>query len=435
MLLALPFGMFGALRRPICVCAALTNDVYFQIGLVTLLGLAAKNAILIVEFAALSTQKGMSASAAAIEAARLRFRPILMTSLAFILGVLPLAISTGAGAGARHSIGTGVMGGMLAATFLAIFFVPLFFRLIIERQAHRARAAATSCSRRSSTRTWPHARAAHARPSAASAAWRRSCVTTLLRRSLLALAALARAARARPPPPPQLDLPAGHRGGQPSQLDRWWTAFDDPALDRARRRGARATTSISRPRWRASRRRARRSMLAQSTCTRRVDLDAGGVAASARRRSARTRCRSGLLAVATDLTVALQASYEVDLWGKYRNGDPRRAATICSRPSTRAKPSARWSPPTPRARYFNLLAADAQLRARGHAARRATRPSRCRRDRFKAGIIGEYDLRTAEAERAAVAGDIAAARRAVVESRVGARGAARAARRARCSRR
>jgi HAE1 family hydrophobic/amphiphilic exporter-1/multidrug efflux pump len=80
----------------------------------------------------------MSASAAALEAARLRFRPILMTSLAFIFGVLPLAISTGAGAGARHSVGTGVMGGMLAATFLAIFFVPLFFRLISEpRRAER----------------------------------------------------------------------------------------------------------------------------------------------------------------------------------------------------------------------------------------------------------------------------------------------------------
>ncbi len=130
-LLALPFGTFGALAA--VYLRGLTNDVYFQIGLVTLLGLAAKNAILIVEYAVLKKHEGMSASAAAIEAARLRFRPILMTSLAFILGVLPLAFSTGAGAGARHSVGTGVMGGMLAATFLAIFFVPLFFKLIIDR--------------------------------------------------------------------------------------------------------------------------------------------------------------------------------------------------------------------------------------------------------------------------------------------------------------
>jgi Cu/Ag efflux pump CusA len=87
----------------------------------------------------LKHHEGMSASAAAIEAARLRFRPILMTSLAFILGVLPLAISTGAGAGARHSTGTGVMGGMIAATFLAIFFVPLFFRIINDRRLFESR--------------------------------------------------------------------------------------------------------------------------------------------------------------------------------------------------------------------------------------------------------------------------------------------------------
>jgi HAE1 family hydrophobic/amphiphilic exporter-1/multidrug efflux pump len=112
----------------------LANDVYFQIGLVTLLGLAAKNAILIVEYALMKTEEGLSVSAAAVEAARLRFRPILMTSLAFILGVSPLVFSHGAGAGARHSVGTGVMGGMLAATFLAIFFVPFFYKLIMSRR-------------------------------------------------------------------------------------------------------------------------------------------------------------------------------------------------------------------------------------------------------------------------------------------------------------
>ena len=136
-LLALPFGTFGALAA--VWLRGLTNDVYFQIGLVTLLGLAAKNAILIVEYAALKAGEGMSAPAAALEAARLRFRPIVMTSLAFILGVLPLAISTGAGAGARISVGTGVMGGMLAATFLAIFFVPWFFRLLVDRRLREKR--------------------------------------------------------------------------------------------------------------------------------------------------------------------------------------------------------------------------------------------------------------------------------------------------------
>ncbi|HTP63697.1 MAG TPA: efflux RND transporter permease subunit, partial [Burkholderiales bacterium] len=160
-LLALPFGTFGALaaiwiKNGLSTLSfivpgmqlitgqigRLTNDVYFQIGLVTLLGLAAKNAILIVEFAVMKHHEGMSASAAALEAARLRFRPILMTSLAFILGVLPLAVSTGAGAGARHSVGTGVMGGMIAATFLAIFFVPMFFKLISDRHLTEKRSSA-----------------------------------------------------------------------------------------------------------------------------------------------------------------------------------------------------------------------------------------------------------------------------------------------------
>lgn len=127
-ILAIPFGVVGALLA--IWFRELTNDIYFQIGLVTLIGLAAKNAILIVEFANQRYAAGVTLTAAALEAARLRFRPIIMTSMAFILGVLPLVIATGAGAASRHSIGTGVFGGMLAATFLAIFFVPLFFVLI-----------------------------------------------------------------------------------------------------------------------------------------------------------------------------------------------------------------------------------------------------------------------------------------------------------------
>ncbi|BFU94398.1 MAG: Efflux pump membrane transporter BepE [Nitrospira sp.] len=127
-ILAVPFGVLGALSA--VWLAGLTNDIYFQIGLVTLIGLAAKNAILIVEFANQRYLHGVPLADAALEAARLRFRPILMTSLAFILGVAPLLIAGGAGAASRHSIGTGVFGGMIAATFLAIFFVPLFFVLV-----------------------------------------------------------------------------------------------------------------------------------------------------------------------------------------------------------------------------------------------------------------------------------------------------------------
>ena len=128
---ALAEQLFGALLA--VFLRGQENDLYFQIGLVTLVGLASKNAILIVEFAQLKVQEGMPVAEAAIEGAKLRFRPIVMTSLAFILGVLPLAISGGAGAASRHSIGTGVIGGMLAATFIATLFVPLFFRLIAAR--------------------------------------------------------------------------------------------------------------------------------------------------------------------------------------------------------------------------------------------------------------------------------------------------------------
>ncbi|MDR2034640.1 MAG: multidrug efflux RND transporter permease subunit [Helicobacteraceae bacterium] len=122
---AVPFAVFGAIAA--IWLRGLSNELYFQIGLVVLIGLAAKNAILIVEFAMLKHESGMGVIEAAIEASRLRFRPIIMTSLAFMLGVLPLAISSGAGEASRHAIGTGVIGGMLAATFIAIFFIPLFY--------------------------------------------------------------------------------------------------------------------------------------------------------------------------------------------------------------------------------------------------------------------------------------------------------------------
>lgn len=127
-LLAVPIGIFGALVA--VFFRNFPNDIYFQIGLLTLVGLAAKNAILIVEFCAMERASGKGLIESAVNAAHLRFRPIVMTSLAFILGVVPLAFARGAGAAGRQSIGTGVLGGMIAATFLAIFFVPLFYVLI-----------------------------------------------------------------------------------------------------------------------------------------------------------------------------------------------------------------------------------------------------------------------------------------------------------------
>ncbi|MDR0997158.1 MAG: multidrug efflux RND transporter permease subunit [Zoogloeaceae bacterium] len=125
-IMAIPFALMGAMAA--VWIRGMPNDIYFQIGLVVLIGLAAKNAILIVEFAAQQYAEGKSAVDAAIEAARLRFRPIVMTSLAFVLGVFPLVKATGAGASARRSMGTGVFGGMIAATFIATLFIPLFFK-------------------------------------------------------------------------------------------------------------------------------------------------------------------------------------------------------------------------------------------------------------------------------------------------------------------
>jgi multidrug efflux pump subunit AcrB len=124
-ILVVPLGVIGALLTT--SLRGLNNDVYFQVGLVTTIGIASKNAILIVEFAKKLMAGGAGALDATLQAARIRLRPILMTSSAFMLGVLPLALGTGAGAASRHAIGTGVFGGMLSATALGIFFVPIFF--------------------------------------------------------------------------------------------------------------------------------------------------------------------------------------------------------------------------------------------------------------------------------------------------------------------
>src|SRR5579859_1809788 len=124
-MLVVPLGIIGAILATLI--RGLGNDVFFQVGLLTTVGLSAKNAILIVEFAKANVEHGMGLMEATISAARQRLRPIIMTSMAFVLGVLPLAIATGAGAGGRVAIGTGVIGGMLTATVLAVFLVPVFF--------------------------------------------------------------------------------------------------------------------------------------------------------------------------------------------------------------------------------------------------------------------------------------------------------------------
>ncbi len=134
-IMAVPFALAGALLS--VLVRGMPNDIYFQIGLITLVGLAAKNAILIVEFASQKMEEGMPIAEAALEAARLRFRPIVMTSMAFVLGIVPLVIASGAGAAARRSMGTGVLGGMLLATFVATIFIPLFFTWLSNKNVHR----------------------------------------------------------------------------------------------------------------------------------------------------------------------------------------------------------------------------------------------------------------------------------------------------------
>ena len=141
-LLVVPLGVIGAVLAT--WLAGLENDVYFQIGLLTTVGLSAKNAILIVEFAKALREQGKSLIDATLEAVRLRLRPILMTSLAFMFGVLPLAFSSGAGSASRRAIGTGVLGGMATATVLGLIFVPLFFVLVCRLFERRRKASDVS---------------------------------------------------------------------------------------------------------------------------------------------------------------------------------------------------------------------------------------------------------------------------------------------------
>jgi multidrug efflux pump len=138
-LLVVPLGVIGAVVAS--TARGLSNDIYFQVGLLTTIGLSAKNAILIVEFAKARYQSGQGLVEATIEAARLRLRPILMTSVAFIMGVLPLALSHGGGAGGQNAIGWSVVGGMTSATVLAILFIPVFFVVVTRLTGKRQEVA------------------------------------------------------------------------------------------------------------------------------------------------------------------------------------------------------------------------------------------------------------------------------------------------------
>ena len=144
-MLVVPLGVLGAIAATLW-CGK-NNDVYFQVGLLTTVGLAVKNAILIVEFAKAGFEQGHSLEDAVLTASRERLRPILMTSIAFVVGVFPLSIASGAGSAARQAIGTAVVGGMLTATLLAVYFVPVFFTLVLRLfkiKRHNERSSLTS---------------------------------------------------------------------------------------------------------------------------------------------------------------------------------------------------------------------------------------------------------------------------------------------------
>jgi len=160
-MLAVPLGVIGALVAT--YTRGMSNDVYFQVGLLTTVGLASKNAILIVEFAVQLQERGIKILDATLQAVRMRLRPILMTSLAFGFGVLPLAIGTGAGAGGRRAIGTAVLGGMVFSTLLGVFFVPVFF-LVIRKLFTREKASPSTSASASASASAPTDPGAHDTP-------------------------------------------------------------------------------------------------------------------------------------------------------------------------------------------------------------------------------------------------------------------------------
>ncbi len=276
-----------------------SNDVYFQIGLVVLIGLAAKNAILIVEFAAQEQAKGLAPFEAALEAARLRFRPIVMTSLAFVLGVLPLVLAGGAGAGARRSMGTGVFGGMLAATFIATLFIPLFFVILSRTRA------APGAEHRRSARKRRHDGAALGAGAARRAAGRLHGRPRL--RAPRHAAAGGLSGRARP------KRASSGRTVRAIRAD-WWTLYDDPMLNDLVASALADNLDVAFAVARieeadANLREANAALFPE------IDLAALGATVPLQRLGDHAGRR---FASRNDLRVALSTSFEIDFWGRLR---------------------------------------------------------------------------------------------------------------------
>ncbi len=332
--MAVPFALMGALTA--IWLRGMPNDIYFQIGLVVLIGLASKNAILIVEFAAQKYAEGMSAAQAAIEAARLRLRPIIMTSLAFVLGVFPLVKATGAGASARQSMGTGVFGGMLAATFIATLFIPLFFKWLERGRANRSLAPR-------------HHRGGE-----------RMISRTLFRLTPLALAVALSGCAIGPDYLRPASLLPGLFGddkpaesvavaSNPALNPTWWMLFNDATLDNLVDQALKSNASL---RQAVARVEQADALARQAGASFFPEIDGSAGLSNTKASTKSATYVASQPAIRHTRTAGLSTSFELDVWGVYA-APMKRLAPPCWPASIRAMPFASVSPvwsPTPTSR-------------------------------------------------------------------------------------
>ena len=348
-LLGVPFAMFGALVA--VWLRGMSNDIYFQIGLVTLVGLAAKNAILIVEFASQRREAGDGVVEAATNAARLRFRPIVMTSLAFILGVLPLALATGAGAAARRSMGTGVLGGMLFATLVGVLFIPLFFRWVSRdgADANRHACPATKGARHdapSRSRPEPPAQAGSSPASRPLSLGLTGCLTMGPDYE-----------RPELPVPEAYSQPADTTEAQPAPVDDWWKLFGDPVLDALVEEALAANQDLAAAVARVDEARA----LAGIARAERLPQLSGAASGSRDKFSERTaQFPPGVPLELDTYRATAHLSFELDFWGRLaRLSEAARAELLASEEGRRNVRLAVVSETV--LAYFDLLALEHQL--------------------------------------------------------------------------
>jgi multidrug efflux pump len=414
-MLTVPFALFGALAA--VQLRGMPNDVYFQIGLVTLVGLAAKNAILIVEFAAQQLDAGKSVREAALEASRLRFRPIIMTSLAFILGVLPLAISSGAGAAARRSMGTGVVGGMLAATVIAVAFVPLFFVWVSRRDRRREGGAVDQV---------PGDRGedvdAVTLPGLATRSQAAGSSTARLLSALvvLPLALLGVGCRSVGPDyqRPPVELPAAYQeaaaAAAPGEAaagvaiaDAWWQAFGDPTLD------ALVAAALERNRDLAvavARVEEARALAGLAAADRLPAIDLVGSAGRSKVSLDTTPLPPGFPAERERYQLGAAFSWELDFWGRVRRANEAALAELlASEEAARAVRLGVVAEVT--TAYLDLVTFRRQLDLATDTLGTRREAVELQRARFEAGTISELDLAQAEAELAATEATVPAVER------------------------